>query len=107
MYTPAPATSCTPPSPRSLPQKLHRGRWRTTFGLLLRRKIMSSSLPHRAPAGAAVWLAGDGERAFPAVRALRHYSDEGIHQLPADASPRTDTCPVHDPIVCLDSHRTT
>src|SRR5215467_11530151 len=45
MYTPAPATSCTPPSPRSLPQKLQRGRCRTTFGLLLlRRKIMSSSL---------------------------------------------------------------
>src|SRR5215467_4886499 len=45
MYTPAPATSCTPPSPRSLPQKLQRGRCRTTFGLLpLRRKIMASSL---------------------------------------------------------------
>src|SRR5437879_6655151 len=48
MYTPAPATSCTPPSPRSLPQKLHRGRCRTTLGLLpLRRKIMRSSLRRR------------------------------------------------------------
>src|SRR5262249_17730365 len=48
MYTPAPATSCTPPSPRSLPQKLHLGRCLTTLGTLpLRRKIMASSLRRR------------------------------------------------------------
>src|SRR5262249_31808145 len=48
MYTPAPATSCTPPSPRSLPQKLHLGRCLTTLGTLpLRRKIMASSLCRR------------------------------------------------------------
>src|SRR5437879_5547070 len=47
MYTPDPAINCTPPSPRSLPQKEHRGRCRTTLASFpLRRKII-----HLTPAG--------------------------------------------------------